>query len=69
VSAVDSGNLAGHLLVTESGLRGLVDAPALPARFIAGLTDTATMARDLARGKGDGVGEATGATASATITW
>lgn len=54
VSAVDSGNLAGHLLVTESGLRVLADQPIMPTGLLAGLTDTLAMAQDV--GKGDGYG-------------
>ncbi|MDD0809352.1 glucoamylase family protein [Curvibacter sp. RS43] len=40
VSAVDSGNLAGHLLTLRSGLLGLAAEPVLSARTLAGLADT-----------------------------
>ncbi|HEY2345793.1 MAG TPA: glucoamylase family protein [Xanthomonadaceae bacterium] len=40
VSTVDSGNLAGHLLVLAEGLAMLVDAPLLGARIWDGLADT-----------------------------
>ena len=40
VSAVDSGNLAGHLLTLRSGLLELVDAPLFDARLLQGLDDT-----------------------------
>ncbi|WP_411157046.1 GH36-type glycosyl hydrolase domain-containing protein [Rouxiella silvae] len=41
VSSVDSGNLAGHLLVLATGVAGLRDAPVLDAvQMLAGLEDT-----------------------------
>ena len=40
VSTVDSGNLAGHLLVLAEGLSMLVDAPLLNPRVFDGLADT-----------------------------
>jgi cellobiose phosphorylase len=40
ISAVDSGNLAGHLLVLRAGLLALADAPLLHPRFGAGMLDT-----------------------------
>jgi len=40
VSSVDSGNLAGHLLVLRAGLLALAEAPLLHARIGAGLLDT-----------------------------
>ncbi len=39
VSTVDSGNLAGHLLTLEPGLRELADAEILPPAVFAGLRD------------------------------
>ncbi|WP_295578444.1 glycoside hydrolase family 94 protein [uncultured Lamprocystis sp.] len=46
VSAVDSGNLAGHLLTLQPGLLELVDAPILNARWLAGLDDTLRILSD-----------------------
>ncbi|MDD0838772.1 glucoamylase family protein [Curvibacter sp. HBC61] len=40
VSAVDSGNLAGHLLTLRAGLLGLPADPVLSDRTLAGLNDT-----------------------------
>ncbi|WP_186342984.1 glycoside hydrolase family 94 protein [Allochromatium palmeri] len=40
ISSVDSGNLAGHLLTLEPGLRALIDAPILNPRWLDGLMDT-----------------------------
>jgi cyclic beta-1,2-glucan synthetase len=40
VSTVDSGNLAGQLLVLGIGLRKLADEPVLPRRMCQGLADT-----------------------------
>ena len=42
VSSVDSGNLAGHLLILRQGLLALADDPILGKRFIEGLRDTLT---------------------------
>ncbi len=50
ISTVDSGNLAGHLLVLRSGLLELVEKPVLPPRVFAGLRDTARVLLDAARG-------------------
>ncbi len=50
VSTVDSGNLAGHLMVLRSGLLELTDARALPPRFFGGLCDTVRVLLDVARG-------------------
>jgi len=50
VSMVDSGNLAGHLLVLRQGLLELIDAPIVLPRIIEGLHDTARVALDAARG-------------------
>ncbi len=41
VSTVDSGNLAGHLLVLRQGLYGLADEPVVHPRLFQGLMDTA----------------------------
>jgi cyclic beta-1,2-glucan synthetase len=40
ISSVDSGNLAGHLLTLEPGLRALIDAPILNPRWLDGLDET-----------------------------
>ena len=40
VSAVDSGNLAGHLLTLRPGLLALIDAPVFHPRLLDGLADT-----------------------------
>jgi cellobiose phosphorylase len=51
VSMVDSGNLAGHLLVYRQGILELADTSVLPARAFEGLRDTARVLLDLARGQ------------------
>ena len=40
ISAVDSGNLAGHLLTLQPGLLALIDAPILNARWLDGIDDS-----------------------------
>lgn len=50
VSTVDSGNLAGHLLVLRGGLLELIDGNLLPARIFGGLRDTIRVLHDVARG-------------------
>lgn len=40
ISAVDSGNLAGHLLTLRAGLSALADDPLFDARLLDGLVDT-----------------------------
>lgn len=50
VSAVDSGNLAGHLLTLRPGLSGLIDSPILGARVFHGIRDTYDILREAARG-------------------
>ncbi len=49
ISTVDSGNLAGQLLVLGSGLRMLVDAEVVPRRIFEGLQDTLGVLLDEAR--------------------
>ncbi|MDP2182543.1 MAG: glucoamylase family protein [Actinomycetota bacterium] len=44
VSTVDSGNLAGHLLVLRIGLLEASEAPLVDGQVLAGLVDTASMA-------------------------
>ncbi|MDR3641600.1 MAG: glucoamylase family protein, partial [Humidesulfovibrio sp.] len=48
ISAVDSGNLAGHLLTLRSGLLALADEPILSARLFESLGDTLELAQDAA---------------------
>jgi cyclic beta-1,2-glucan synthetase len=50
VSTVDSGNLAGHLLVLRRGLIEFPDVPVMPRRLFGGLRDTARVLLDVARG-------------------
>ncbi|EAQ78926.1 GH36-type glycosyl hydrolase domain-containing protein [Blastopirellula marina] len=50
VSMVDSGNLAGNLLVLSSGFAALGDAPLLPPRMIGGLRDTLRVLLEVAQG-------------------
>ncbi|MDK9707323.1 MAG: cyclic beta 1-2 glucan synthetase [Desulforhopalus sp.] len=49
VSAVDSGNLAGHLLVLRAALLGLADEPIVGRRLFHGLGVTLQVFTDLAR--------------------
>lgn len=46
VSAVDSGNLAGHLLTLQPGLIALLDEPAFQPRMLQGLLDTVEVLGD-----------------------
>ena len=48
VSSVDSGNLAGHLLILRQGLLALADDPILGKRFLEGLKDTLAIALEAA---------------------
>ncbi len=50
ISTIDSGNLAGHLLVMRSGLLELLDTKILPPRVFCGVQDTAWVLFDLIRG-------------------
>jgi cellobiose phosphorylase len=50
VSTVDSGNLAGNLLVLRSGLLELIETRVLPPRMFGGLRDTLGILLDVARG-------------------
>jgi cyclic beta-1,2-glucan synthetase len=50
VSAVDSGNLAGHLLTLRPGLAGLLDAPILGAGTFFGIRDAYELVHDNAHG-------------------
>jgi cellobiose phosphorylase len=46
ISAVDSGNLAGHLLTLGPGLLGLIDEPVFRPRLLQGLLDTLGVLHD-----------------------
>ncbi|HEY0199640.1 MAG TPA: glucoamylase family protein [Rhodanobacter sp.] len=46
ISAVDSGNLAGHLLTLRPGLLALLDEPVFQPRVLQGLLDTLTVLGD-----------------------
>ncbi len=48
ISAVDSGNLAGHLLTLRPGLLELADRPVVRARWFEGLADTARIVAESA---------------------
>jgi len=50
VSAVDSGNLAGHLLTLRAGPAGLPDEKIIDLRLFEGLSDTLGVLADLADG-------------------
>jgi cyclic beta-1,2-glucan synthetase len=52
VSAVDSGNLVGHLLVLRSGLLEMRDMSVLKVPIHDGIRDTIQVLQDLARGPG-----------------
>jgi cyclic beta-1,2-glucan synthetase len=53
VSTVDSGNLAGHLLVLASGLRELAGREILPKAVFAGMCDTCGILREYWKGNND----------------
>jgi cyclic beta-1,2-glucan synthetase len=70
VSTVDSGNLAGHLLVLRRGLLELIDSPILPTRVFEGIRDTVHVTIETARGgppRGSDDGERTGPIASPEV--
>ncbi len=50
ISTVDSGNLAGHLLILRQGLLGLPDNKIVGTRFFDGINDTLRILVDAARG-------------------
>jgi cellobiose phosphorylase len=50
VSTVDSGNLAGHLLVLRQALLALPDEPVFRPVFFAGLSDTIAILEEVSRG-------------------
>ncbi|WP_233171795.1 glycoside hydrolase family 94 protein [Dyella sp. ASV21] len=49
ISAVDSGNLAGHLLTLRAGLLALADDPVFDSRLLDGLEDTLELVRGALR--------------------
>ena len=51
VSSVDSGNLAGHLLVLAQGLYAQADVPLVDARLLDGLSDTLDLLYDSVQAK------------------
>ncbi len=51
ISTVDSGNLAGHLLILRQGLLALPDCKILGARLFDGFTDTLGILMDATRGE------------------
>jgi len=53
VSSVDSGNLAGHLLVLSNACRQMVDQPLPVAAALAGIGDGIALTREAARAIGD----------------
>jgi cellobiose phosphorylase len=53
VSTVDSGNLAGHLLVLAAGIRELASREVLPGSVFAGMCDTCAILRGYWRGNAD----------------
>lgn len=55
ISSVDSGNLAGHLLVLRPGLQDLADAPLLPPQWFTGLQDTLQLVSAHTKGVASGV--------------
>jgi cyclic beta-1,2-glucan synthetase len=46
ISAVDSGNLAGHLLTLRMGLLAVADQPIVSVRLFIGLSDTLNVLSD-----------------------
>jgi cellobiose phosphorylase len=53
ISAVDSGNLAGHLLTLRPGLLELADDPLFDARLLQGLDDTLKLLIDAVQARND----------------
>ncbi|MCC8189060.1 MAG: cyclic beta 1-2 glucan synthetase [Planctomycetes bacterium] len=56
VSTVDSGNLAAHLMVIASGIRGLAVAKIVDRRMLTGLLDTVELALEEEQGQAGGAG-------------
>jgi len=53
VSTVDSGNLAGHLIVLEQACREMIDAPVFVGEAFHGIEDALLLARDAASNAAD----------------
>ena len=53
ISAVDSGNLAGHLLTLRQGLLALADDPLFDARLLQGLEDTLELLHEALQARDD----------------
>jgi cyclic beta-1,2-glucan synthetase len=53
ISSVDSGNLAGHLIVLENACRELATRPIMSSQSLAGIGDSLGLACDSARGTSD----------------
>ena len=53
VSTVDSGNLAGHLLVLKQGLLSLPDAPVFSTKIFDGLRVTLSIVREYSKGESE----------------
>ena len=49
ISSVDSGNLAGHLIVLSNACREIIDAPVCHANWVAGLEDGVALILEAAR--------------------
>ncbi len=64
VSSVDSGNLAGHLLVLRRGLMELTDTPVLSERTFSGLAGTVRVMLEVGRGVDRAGGDGTAAEAN-----
>ncbi len=60
VSTVDSGNLAGHLMVLGAGFQQIIDAPIVPPRLFDGLYDTLSVLIQESSSSQAKVGENTG---------
>ncbi len=56
ISAVDSGNLAGHLLTLRPGLLALADDPLFDVRLLQGLEDTLELLHDTFQARDDSSG-------------
>jgi cyclic beta-1,2-glucan synthetase len=56
ISSVDSGNLAGHLIVLENACRELATRPIVCSQVFAGIGDTLDLTRDSARPTSNGPG-------------
>jgi cyclic beta-1,2-glucan synthetase len=56
ISSVDSGNLAGHLIVLENACRDLASRPLMCSQVFAGIGDSLDLTRDSARAAPNGSG-------------